>query len=220
MYNFHFQSDPLNPDKVKWFEISALVATGGLKFLLMDWLDLRAAYIAGICLFWLTYIYIKYRKDPSVIILWGIQKKNFKTTFLFLLPFATVFMAGIGIYGYLSEAILWNWHILPIFMLYPVWGLIQQFMVAGLVSGNLKSIKNPQFSNYQIILLTSSLFSLVHYPDGFLMLFTFMMQWVFTTAFLRWKNIWPLGIYHGWIATFLLYYVLERDLWMELASGF
>lgn len=210
----------MNSDKVKWFEICAVIATAILKFIFIDWLNLRAVYIVLICLFWLIYIYSKYKRNPESILQWGIQKQHFKQTFLFLLPFAIVCIAGIGLYGYLSGVYILSWHILPILLMYPLWGLIQQFIVAGLISGNLKSIRNPRFYNYQIILLTSLLFSLVHYPNGILMLFTFIMQWIFTYAFLRWKNIWPLGLYHGWIATLLLYFALGRDLWVELFAGF
>jgi uncharacterized protein len=210
----------LNADKVKWFEIFAVISTGILKFVFIDWLNMRAIYIVSICLFWLIYIYSKYKRNPQVIRQWGIQKQHFKKTFLYLLPFGLICVGGIGIYGYLYRVDIVTWHILPMLILYPFWGLIQQFIVAGLISGNLKAIENPRFSNYQIILLTSLFFSLVHYPSPFLMLFTFIMQWIFTTAFLRWKNIWPLGLYHGWIATFLLYIIMGRDLWVELFAGF
>lgn len=186
----------------------------------MDRLNLRAVYIVIICVFWITYIYLRYVRNHSVLINWGIQKRNFKQTFLYLLPFAIISITGIGIYGYLSRTYILNWHIIPIFILYPLWGLIQQFMITGLISGNLIKLGKRKFKNYQIILFTSLLFSLVHYPSGFLMFFTFIMQWIFTSAFLRWRNIWPLGLFHGWIATFLLFYVLGRDLWLELFAGY
>lgn len=210
----------LNHDQLIKFEIFALAGTAILKFLLIDWLNLRAIYILLICVFWISYIYYRYTSDPSILSRWGIQKQNFRTSFLYLLPFAIVCIAGFGIYGISAQTAIVNWHLIPILFAYPLWGLIQQFIVVALISGNLHTITNPRFSNFQIILLTSLIFSLVHYPSGFLMLFTFIMQWIFTTAFLRWRNIWPLGLYHGWIATLLLYYVLERDLWVELYSGF
>lgn len=207
-------------DKVKWFELLAVFITVILKFVIMDWLNMRAVYIVVICLFWLIYIYSKYKRNHEIIRHWGIQKKNFKKTFLSLLPFAIICIVCIGIYGFLFRSHIMNWHIIPILIMYSLWGLIQQFITVGLISGNLKAIKTPRFDNYQIILLTSLLFSLVHYPSGFLMFFTFIMQWIFTTAFLRWKNIWPLGLFHGWIATFLLFYIMGRDLWVELLAGF
>jgi membrane protease YdiL (CAAX protease family) len=210
----------LKSDGVKWFEIIAVIITGLLKYVMMDWLNMKAFYIFFICLFWSVYVYFKYKANPVTLKEWGIQKRNFKPTFFFLLPFAVISMSGIGIYGYIAGTNVLNRHILYILLLYPLWGLIQQFMVAGLISGKLKALENPRFTNYQIILLTSLLFSLAHYPSGFLMIFTFMMQWIFTTAFLRWKNIWPLGLFHGWIGAFLLFYVMGRDLWAELLASF
>lgn len=210
----------LNPDQLKKFEISALAGAAFLKFMLIDWLNLRALYIVLICLFWVSYIYFRYKSNPSILARWGIQKQNFRATFLYLLPFAIFCIAGFVIYGLAAQTAIINWHMIPILFAYPLWGLIQQFIVAGLVAGNLKAIRRPRFQKYQIILVTSLLFSLLHYPDGLLMLFTFIMQWFFTTAFLRWKNIWPLGLYHGIIATVLLFFAMGRDLWDELFTGF
>lgn len=181
---------------------------------------MRVFYILFICVFWSAYVYLKFKANPAALKEWGILKQNFKPTFLFLLPFASVSIAGIGIYGYIAGANILNGHILYLLILYPLWGLIQQFLIAGLISGKLKALENPRFTKFQIILLTSLFFSLVHFPNAFLMFFTFIMQWVFTTAFLRWNNIWPLGLFHGWIATFLLFYIMGRDLWVELYVGF
>ena len=75
-----------------------------------------------------------------------------------------------------------------------------------------------RLKNYQITLVTSFLFCLVHYPGGFLMLFTFIMQWVFITAFLRWKNIWTIGLYHGWIMLWEETYGLNYLLLFKLIS--
>jgi membrane protease YdiL (CAAX protease family) len=106
--------------------------------------------------------------------------------------------------------------VIPIIFLYPVFGLVQQFMMIGLIAGNLKAMRNISFRNYQIILITSLLFSLVHYPSVFLMVFTFIMELAFVLAYFKWRNLWSLGLYHGLIGCLLLFYVLERDLWLEL----
>jgi hypothetical protein len=42
-----------------------------------------------------------------------------------------------------------------------------------------------------------------------------MMEVVFIIVYIKWRNLWAMGIAHGWIATFILYFVLERDLWAE-----
>lgn len=42
-------------DKTAHFELVAVSLTVILKFILMDWLSMRAFYIGGICLFWALY---------------------------------------------------------------------------------------------------------------------------------------------------------------------
>lgn len=186
----------------------------------MDWLGLRAVYIVGICLFWFTFVYLRCKENPSILKDWGIQKQGFRQAFFFLLPFSISCVTAALIFGLLGKGYPLNWHILPFIVLYPLWGLIQQFILLGLITGNLKAFMKGRFSNTRIIFVTSILFSLIHYPDWYLMIFTFVMEWFFTMAFLRWKNIWPLGLFHGWIATFVLFFILGRDLWIELIADF
>lgn len=203
-------------NKFRLFEIFAVLITGLLKFVLMDWINLRAVYICSACIFWVIYIYVKYKNDHGILKYWGFQKNNFIPSFLFLLPFAVISIIGILIYGFIHKSVIMNWHIIPILILYSFWGLIQQFMTAGVISGNLMAIKKINFKKYQIIIITSLIFSLVHYPAPYLMVYTFFMELIFLSVYFKWKNLWSLGIYHGWINSFLLFYVMQRDLWSEL----
>lgn len=210
----------LKPDTKRWIELSAVTITGILKFVMMDWLDMRAFYIAGACLFWFIYVYVHYNTDHKILNHWGFQKNNFKESFKSLLPVSIVFIIFIIIYGLINSTALLNWHIVIIFLLYPVFGLLQQFMMIGLIAGNLIEIENIRFKKFQVIIITSLIFSLVHYPSFSLMIFTFFLELIFTSVYLKWRNLWSLGLFHGWIATFLLFYVLERDLWVELFAWF
>lgn len=210
----------MNSEKNRSFELLAILLTGLLKFIFIDWFNLRVFYIGIICLFWIGYIYKRYQSDNTILKNWGFQKNNFRQSFFFLFPFAVLSCTGIILYGLYNHTDILNWHVIPILLLYPVWGLFQQFIMIGLIAGNLKELRNIKFKNYQIILLTSFLFSLVHYPSVFLMIFTFFMELVFISTYLKWRNLWSLGLYHGGIATFLLFYVLERDLWLELWPGY
>jgi hypothetical protein len=63
-------------------------------------------------------------------------------------------------------------------------------------------------------------FAWVHYPSLPLMVFTFFMELVFLVAYFKWRNLWALGLYHGWVASLLLFFVLGRDLWNELWTVF
>jgi len=84
----------------------------------------------------------------------------------------------------------------------------------------LQEIKTVKLRKSQIFLLTSMVFAWVHYPSLPLMVFTFFMELVFLTAYFKWRNLWALGLYHGWVASLLLFFVLGRDLWDELWTVF
>ncbi|MCY1722633.1 CPBP family glutamic-type intramembrane protease [Prolixibacteraceae bacterium Z1-6] len=203
-------------DRTRWLEISAVVITGLMKYVFTDWLELRVFYIGSACLFWTLYIYKRHRRDKLILQKWGFRKEHFKQSFLFLLPFSLAIIAAIAWYGISFNAIFLNWHVIPIILFYPVWGIIQQFLMTALVAGNLWSISGVKLNNPQIIILTSALFAVVHYPSVLLMAFTFFMELLFTSAYFRWRNLWPIGLFHGWVASLLLFFVLDRDLWSEL----
>lgn len=206
----------MNKNKERRIEIAAVAGTGLLKFVLMDWLGLRLFYVFAACLFWFIYVYRKQRRYPDVLKSWGFQKKYMRRSFLFLLPVSLLIITGTIIYGAMNQVMFVNWHILPVLVLYPAWGIIQQFMMVGLVAGNMNKLTDIKFTDSQIILFTSFLFAVVHLPSIPLVGFTFFLEIIFIKVYLRWPNIWTLGLFHGWIGTFFIYFVLERDLWAEL----
>jgi hypothetical protein len=187
---------------------------------MMDWLGTRSLYIFVICIFWLSYIYYRHTSDPSILNYWGFRKENFLKSFAVLLPFIIISNVVTFLYGKYYNTIILSWHIIPVLGLYPVWGVFQQYLMVDLIAGNLDKLTARKFSKFWIIFLTSLIFSSVHYPSLFLMIFTFAMEVVFMAVFMKWRNLWALGLAHGWIASFLLYYVLKRDLWSELFVWF
>lgn len=203
-------------DKRRWIEIAAVFATGLLKYVFTDWFNLRSFYIAAACISWSIYIYKRYREDRHILQHWGFRRDHFRQAFFFIAPFALVMVAVIIWYGISHDANFLNWHVIPVFIFYPLWGIIQQFLMLALVAGNFHSITTVKFSNPQIILLTSMAFALVHYPAAALMVFAFFMELVFLVAWFKWKNLWAPGLYHGWAASLFLFFILERDLWNEL----
>lgn len=210
----------MKEDKYKWIELLAILATGLLKFILMDWLNLRAFYIAGVCVFWLWYVFFRYSSDDSVFKYWGFDKKNFKYSFIALLPLLIVSILFSIVYGIYNGRTIFTWRILPVLGLYPVWGTFQQFLMVGLTAQNLSKINFLNSNKSCIVLFTSAIFCLVHFPSFSLMTFTFCMETIFVLIYLKWKNLWSLGIVHGLIASFIFYYVAGRDLWSELFIWF
>jgi uncharacterized protein len=202
------------------FEILAVFITAVLKFMFMDWLDWRAFYITGIFLFWLGYIYYRVKSNRDTLKHWGFKKEYFKQTLLYLAPLVFIASVVSVLYGLFNKSLSFSWYFILVLILYPLWGIIQQFMMLGIISHNLVTITGGKMNRYLIIFLVSTLFSLIHYPSFFLMIFTFFLEVVFITVYLKWRNLWAIGIAHGWIATFILYYVLDRNLWSELFSMF
>lgn len=207
--------------KYTTFELAGILATASLKFIMMEWLNMVAFYITGVCLFWIGYIIYRYVNDRTVLIKWGFRKDGFSQTLVFLIPFIIICIFGSIILGEVNTSIsILNWRIVPILFLYPLWGLFQQYIMLVLIADNLIELEKIELKKYQAIIITSLLFSFIHYPSLFLMVFTFFMELIFLFAWFRWKNLLALGLTHGIIATFLLFYVLERDLWIELFEWF
>jgi len=201
-------------------ELYAVALTVLLKFILMDWLGMRAFYITGTCLFWLGYVVFRYRKDHYILRFWGFTRENLTKSLYVLLPFLGTVAVFTWLYGMYSGVRILNIHVIPVLMLYPAWGIIQQFMLVCIIAQNLQN--RVYFSSHKIrvILLVSLFFSMVHYPYITLMIFTLLMEIIFLLVYKRWRNLWAIGLMHGWTATLLLYYVLQRDLWLELFAWF
>jgi Type II CAAX prenyl endopeptidase Rce1-like len=206
--------------KQQQFAILAVLLTAVLKFIFMDWLNWSVFYITGMVLFWSVYILYRVKSNRDILILWGFKRAYFKQSMLYLAPL--IFITGVVsvLYGSSIESLSFSWYFFLVLLLYPFWGLIQQFMMLSIISQNLYSVTEGKMNKYLIVFLVSVLFSLVHYPSFFLMIFTFFLEVVFITVYLKWRNLWAIGIAHGWIATFILYYVQDRNLWSELFSAF
>jgi len=203
-------------DSQRFFEIIAAACTGIAKLIFVDLFDIKPVFVISAIFFWGTYIYIQSKKDAGLLQYWGFRKDNFKSQFLLLLPYAlgcVVLFIGYAIYK--SHPIL-NWHIIPVFLLYPIWGIIQQLLVVGLVAGNLKDQKKYTIPKYVIVFCTALLFGAIHYPSKMLMLATFLMAIVYTILYLKEKNIWVLGIYHGSLGALFYFLVLGKDPILEI----
>ena len=150
---------------------------------------------------------------------WGFTTQNFWKSFVIILPFALTCIGGMMLYANSGNIPLFNPHIIPILILYPLWGFIQQFLVVGLVAGNLKDMHKYKWPLPAVVLATSVLFGLVHYPYPILMIATFFLALFYTLIYLRYRNLISLGLFHGWLGCFFMFYVLNRDPWQEVFNS-
>ena len=199
-------------------EISAVIITGIGKFIFVDLLPYKVWYIITAIIFWVVYILWQSINNREILSYWGFHKKDFKKLFLKILPVVSTTVLIFLAFGLVRDTLVINWHLLPILLLYPLWGVIQQFLMIGLVAVNLEDFKSIDIPRIIITTVTAILFSMVHYPSIPLLISTFVLGVCYAFLFLRYRNIWVLGIYHGWLGAFFYFFVLKKDPWIELMN--
>ena len=198
----------------KWLEILAVMMTGILHLVFKS-LGAKGLFIALASVSWISYIVWRVRQDSSLWVKWGFQTKNLSSAFF--LP-TVIFVGGVSLmawYGLVNHRVLWQDHILFLLLLYPLWGLLQQFLVQALGVANLMALFPKQ--GWMVAMPVGIvLFAIIHFPNGLLMIATGLMAGLFIPCYLRDRNLWPLGLYHGWLGTFFYLWVLGKDPWVSV----
>lgn len=207
-------------DKRRLLEIAAASITALGKFLFMDYLDWKLFFVLAVLLGWSTYIYFRWKKVNGILRYWGFRTDNLKRVGAKVVPFGVLCIAASIFAGYLLGTINITWHIVPILLMYPLWGIIQQFLLIGLVAGNLQDMTKIRFSEFVIVLSSAILFSAIHYPSYWLILGTFILAFFYVYTYLRSRNVYLLGLLHGWIGAIFFYSVVGRDPFQEAFGMF
>ena len=203
------------PNKTRTFELVAVGLTAIGKFVFMDFLQCRLPYIATAIIFWGCYMIYQYKKNPGITRYWGFRMDNFLTVVRSILPFGLTALAIFICIGLYQDTINITWHIIPILILYPIWGIIQQFLLIALTAGNLQDFKNLKLPKSLIIFFAAILFGLIHYPFAWLIVSTFILGIFYGVIYLKQRNIYALGIFHGWLGGLFFYTVVNRDPFIE-----
>jgi hypothetical protein len=180
-----------------------------------EYLGLKFVFIATAAVFWVTYVLVRWRRDPAVLREWGFRKEN-------IAPAAAASVAVLVVVGGAMFAL--RLHRNPLWLprnfwvtlaLYPLWGIVQQFLMNGIIARNLAR-RVPAAAT---VFLTAALFAVAHAPDGALMGLTFVAACIWVPIYLRWRNLWPLGVSHGLLGAIAYYVLLGRDVWLELTAA-
>ena len=182
----------------------------------MDSLNWRFPFVAIAIISWITYIIYRSKKEPAILKYWGFRTDNFKSVLKRVLPFGILTVISFIGVGFYQSTINITWHIIPILILYPLWGTIQQFLLIALTAGNLQDLKGQKLSKGTIILLSALLFGFIHYPYTWLMIATFILAIFYGWIYLKERNLYVLGLFHGWLGGIFYYTVLERDPFLEM----
>lgn len=210
----------LNESKRKRNEILAVTTTGLGKFVFMDFLNWKLPFILFAISAWLLYIIYQLKKNPEVVKQWGFRLDTFWACTRLLLPFGMAAILTFFTIGYFNKTLNPSWHIIPILILYPAWGIVQQYLVIALVAGNFQDLKYRNIGSPAIILTTALLFGLLHYPFWWLVAGTFVLALLYGFVFLRVRNIYALGLFHGWLGALFFYTVVGRDPFVEVFGRF
>jgi len=155
------------------------------------------------------------RSDKGVLADWGFSKDKLGPAVAASSTVAVLAILGMGVFAFRRGSLSLHLHMIPLLLLYPVWGITQQFLILGIAARNLVrlggGVRPPGIRYWGVSIVSASLFGIVHLPNVMLMAGTFLMGLVFTPMYLRWRNLWPLGIYHGWLAVFAYFWVFNRD---------
>jgi hypothetical protein len=202
------------PSRPDWIALAGVAVTIALHFVLQSG-GPNPWFIGGACLFWAGFVAIRARQQPGAFRAWGFRADNLARASLLPALLFAVIAAGFAAYGLWRGHFRFPLHALPLFLLYPVWGVIQQFLALGIVVTNLERIDALRGRPALIVLIGALIFGAVHADDPRLAAGTFALELVVIPLYLRDRNLWPLGMLHGWVGGLFYLWVLNRDLWAE-----
>jgi membrane protease YdiL (CAAX protease family) len=203
-------------NKTRILEIAGVIATAIGKFIVMDFAEWRFPFIATVTIFWVSYIIYRGKTNTGIIHYWGFRTDNFKTVLKKVLPFGLLSIIAFICIGLYQDTINITWHIIPILILYPVWGVIQQYLLIALTAGNMQHLKGQRVTNGVIIICAALFFGAIHYPYIWLIAGTFVLALFYGWIYLQERNIYVLGLFHGWLGALFYYTVVGRDPFVDI----
>ena len=97
---------------------------------------------------------------------------------------------------------------------YCPWGIFQQYLLNGYIANRLLAVSSAR----HVPLMAAALFAGAHLPNWFLMLVTFVTGYYSTKIFMRYRNIYFLGLAHAVIGT-VLFVVIPDSISHHLTVG-
>jgi hypothetical protein len=197
-----------------WLALAAATVTGVLAWSPVADLP-GSVFIGGACLFWAAFVVVRAWRDPGVFRRWGFRADNLRQASVLPAAAFVAGAAGLAVYAALRGTFRFPLHTLPLFGVYTLWGVTQQFLMLGVVARNLERVEGLRRRPALVVVAVALLFGLFHAFNLKLVLATFLLELVLVPLYLRHRNLWPLGLLHGWLGGLFYLWVEGRDLWVE-----
>ena len=148
-------------------EIVAVVLTGRVILVFENVLHLKLHFLVVCIAGWALYIGIRVARDRRVLRDWGLRRDTLVGSAAACGIFFVVAAIGMFSWRLLRGGLLFPPSMALLMLVYPVWGLMQQFFVQSLVAGNLERLGSARAVTIPVAAL---LFGLAHARDVPLML--------------------------------------------------
>ncbi len=206
-------STPTPPD---WIALVGTAVTIALHLVLAATTEgPSVAFILGACTFWAAFVVVRARQNRDAFRTWGFRTDNLASAAIIPAAVFVVAAAGLAVYAAFRGTLRFPPHTLLLFLVYPGWGVIQQFLALGIVVTNLEKVDGLHERKAVVVLVGAILFGLVHVYDARLVVGTTLLELLIIPLFLAYRNVWPLGVLHGWLGGLFYQWALNRDLWAE-----
>jgi hypothetical protein len=194
----------------RWPELLAVIALGAAHVVVELTFSLDASRIFNSIAFAAGLAYLVWRASTTQALLyrWGFRVSNFWTAFCSHLPFFACATVALLIWGGISGRLPLPGTFWVAALLYPFFGVAQQFIVQNLLMANLRGlIRRPGLC----ALAAAFLFCLSHLPRIALSTWALIAGFFLTLAYQRHPNLWAIGIVHGLLAALAFHTVFAED---------
>ncbi len=189
------------------FELPLVLCLGGANVISEFVPGTKTPLVLAGALAWLVLIVAHLRADRAAWRRWGFRRDNLGQAAVPAALAVAPLLAAFTLWGVRAGHFPPPRGFLSIVLVYPAWGIAQQFLLQAIVWSNLsgrmpRGVAQP---------LAAALFALSHAPDWPIMALTFPAGLLTTEHYRRWPNLWVLGTAHALLGTFAFYFLLGRD---------
>jgi hypothetical protein len=202
--------------KMNWLAGCEAVLVFSLIMVYIWWLRFRHPY-SWIAIFALVIASHVYHRETLAKL--GFQWNGTRRTFVeFSIPLAALALAllALGIVFRSVRYITWQGAVLSL-ALYCAWGLFQQYLLNGYFVNRFDDFLAGR-KHELVPVLAAVFFSLAHLPNWLLMLVTLAGGYVCARIYLKYRNLYFLGVAHG-VVGFLIYLVVPDTISHHLYVG-